>query len=202
MLDKVRSKHKVIAITSISPDDGKSSLAMQLAKCFSEVGKTVLVDADLRFPSIASALSIDPEKPGLTNMVANSHSVDEGIHKPLNAKFDVVTSGQVPKNPLMFLQHKRFKTVLSELKEKYQRVILECPPIMSVSDAFIVSKCVDSVYLIVDSTKANGQMLANVLEELQQAEVEVGGILVNKVKESNTYNAKKYYGYYRAGQTR
>lgn len=202
LLDKVRSKHKVIAITSISPDDGKSSLAMQLAKCFSEVGKTVLVDADLRFPSIGNALSVGEDKPGLTNVVANSHNLEESIYQPLNFKFDVLTAGHIPKNPLMFLQNKRFKTVISELKEKYQRVILECPPIMSVSDAFIISKCVDSVYLVLDATKANGQMFANVLEELQQAEVEVGGVFVNKIKESNTYSSSKYYGYYRNGKNK
>ena len=197
LLDKNRSKHKVIAITSISPNDGKSSLAFQLSNCFSEVGDTLLVDADLRFPSIAKALEEELERPGLTNLIANSHSLAESTCNLDDLKFDIVTSGQIPKNPLVFLQHVRFKKVLNEFKEKYNRVILECPPIMSVSDAFVVSKCVDSVYLVVDVTKTNTAVLANALEELRLAEVEVGGIILNKVKEQNGYGANSYYKYYR-----
>ena len=197
LLDKKRSKHKVIAITSISPDDGKSTLAFQLSKCFAEVGDTLLVDADLRFPSIAKALEQDVQRPGLTNLIANSHSLEASTCKTEELNFDVVTSGHIPKNPLVFLQHVRFKKVLKEMKDKYQRVILECPPIMSVSDAFVVSKCVDSVYLVVDSTKANSNVLANALEELKLADVEVGGIILNKVKEQKGYGTNYYYNYYR-----
>lgn len=196
LLDKVRSEHEVIAITSISPNDGKSTLAFQLSECFAEVGSTLLVDADLRYPSIAKALKQDIERPGLTNVIVHSHSLKEIIIKSADHAFDVITSGHIPKNPLAFLQHKRFGGLLSALKTKYQRILLECPPIMSVSDAFVVSKYVDCVYLVVDSNRAHEEELANVLEELQQAEVQVGGVIINKVKEKRGYGSYNYYSYY------
>lgn len=196
LLDKERAKHQVIAITSISPNDGKSTLAFQLSKCFSEVGTTLLIDADLRYPSIAKALKEETERPGLTNLIVHSHSLKDAVIKSEDKKFDIITSGHIPKNPLAFLQHKRFGGLLSGLKKNYQRILLECPPIMSVSDAFVVSKYVDSVYLIVDSQKANVDELAGVLEELKQAEVKVGGVILNKVKEKRGYGSYSYHGYY------
>lgn len=196
LLDKERSKHEIIAITSISPNDGKSTLAFQLSKSFSEVGSTLLIDADLRYPSIAKALKQEVERPGLTNLIVHSHSLKDAILQPSDEKFDVITSGHIPKNPLAFLQHKRFSGLLNVLKSKYQRVLLECPPIMSVSDAFVVSKYVDSVYLVIDSNRAHDDELANVLDELKQAEVEVGGVIINKVKEKRGYGSYSYYNYY------
>ena len=198
LLNKERSDDQIIAITSISPNDGKSTLAYQLSNCFSEVGSTLLIDADLRYPSIAKALGEKKERPGLTNLIVHSHTLKDAIVTPKDEKFDVITSGHIPKNPLAFLQHKRFNGLLKALKSKYQRILLECPPIMSVSDAFVVSKCVDSVYLVVDSTKAHGDELANVLEELKQAEVKVGGVIINKVKEKKGYGSY-YYSYYGRG---
>lgn len=193
LLDKVRSKQKVIAITSINPNDGKSSLSIQLADCFSELEDVVLIDADLRFPSIAKALGEDKDRPGLTNLIAKSHTLEQSIIKQEQYKFDVIASGNVPKNPLVFLSNPRLQGIITYLKSHYERVILECPPIMSVSDAYVISKHVDSVYLVVDAEKTDTSMLGNVLEELQEANVIVGGILINKVKESNNYYSTKYY---------
>ena len=193
LLDKKLSKRKVIAVTSISPNDGKSSLSIQLAKSFSELEKVVLVDADLRFPSIAKALGEDESRPGLTNLIAKSHSVDKTIFNPANESFDVLSSGAIPKNPLLFLSNERLQKAIQFLKGKYDRVILECPPIMSVSDAFIISKHVDSVFLVVDFEKSNKVALENVLNELRQAGVEVGGVLINKVKKTDTYYSNDYY---------
>lgn len=193
LLDKKLSKQKVIAITSISPNDGKSSLSIQLAKSFSELEEVILVDADLRFPSIANALGEEEGRPGLTNLIAKSHSVDNTIFKPTDGKYSVLPSGAVPKNPLLFLSNERLKKAVQYLKGKYERVIMECPPIMSVSDAFIISKHVDSVFLVVDCEKTNKVALENVLDELRQADVHVGGILINKIKKSNNYYANNYY---------
>jgi capsular exopolysaccharide synthesis family protein len=193
LLDNERSKQKVIAITSISPNDGKSSLSIQLADCFSELENVILVDADLRFPSIANALGKKPDHPGLTNLISESHTLKQSTIRQKKYKFDVIGSGDIPNNPLACLSNPRLEKVIGSIKSKYDRVILECPPIMSVSDAYIISKHVDSVYLVLDAQKTNSNMLNDVLEELKQANLIVAGILINKVKENNTYYSTKYY---------
>lgn len=194
LLDKKRSKQKVIAITSVNPNDGKSTLSIQLAESFAELENVVLVDADLRYPSIGEALGASQQAAGLTNLIAKSHNMEKVLSELTSYKYDVITSGTIPKNPLLFLSNSRLQKIIKYLSSKYKRVILECPPIMSVSDAFIISKHVDSVYLVVNAENANKDILTNVLEELKQADVYVGGILVNKVKENKNNYTNKYYG--------
>ena len=194
LLDKKLSKQQVIAITSINPNDGKSSLSIQLSDCFSELENVVLVDADLRFPSIAKALGINPGHPGLTNLISQSHTLEQSVIKQSKFNFDVIASGGIPNNPLVLLSNPKLENIIDLVKEKYDRVVLECPPIMSVSDAYIISKHVESVYLVVDAEKTSANMLTNVLQELEHANVNVGGLLINKVKQSNTYYSTKYYG--------
>ncbi|GAB2989653.1 GumC family protein [Psychrosphaera aestuarii] len=198
LLDGKLSRQKVIAVTSITPNDGKSSLSIQLANSFSELEKTILVDADLRFPSIGDALGINVNSPGLTNLIAKKQKLSESIHRDTEYKYHVLTAGFQSKNPLLFLSQPRLKKIVDALKSNYERVVLECPPVMSVSDAFVISKHVDSIYLIVDVEKTSQNELSNCLEELAQANIIVGGIILNKVKKTEKYYTGVYSKYLKA----
>lgn len=198
MLDNELSKQKVIAVTSISPNDGKTSLSIQLAASFAELEKVVLIDADLRFPSIGEALKHDINHPGLTNLIAKRSKLQECISKETRYEFDVLTAGFRAKNPLLYLSQPRLRKIIQYFKQNYDRVVLECPPVMSVSDAFVISKHVDSIYLVVDIEKTNKAQLVSTLEELQQANVKVGGILLNKAKNAEQYYNNSYYKHTRS----
>ena len=193
LLDGKLSQQKVIAVTSITPNDGKSTLSIQLAASFSELEKVILIDGDLRFPSIGETLKQDINHPGLTNLIAKRSKLAECLCKEQRYEFDVLPAGFRAKNPLLYLSQPRLKKIIEFFKGRYERVIIECPPIMSVSDAFIISKHVDSIYLVVDAEKTNKAELVNVLEELQQAKVSVGGILLNKAKNAEQYYNNSYY---------
>ena len=193
LLDSELSKQKVIAVTSISPNDGKSTLSIQLAASFSELEKVILIDADLRFPSIGETLKQDINHPGLTNLIAKRSKLAECLCKEQRYEFDVLPAGFRAKNPLLYLSQPRLKKIIEFFKGRYERVVIECPPIMSVSDAYIISKHVDSIYLVVDAEKTSKADLVNVLEELQQAKVNVGGILMNKAKNAEQYYNNSYY---------
>lgn len=197
LLDAKLSRQKVIAITSISPNDGKSSLSIQIARSFGELEKTILVDADLRFPSIGDALDINKNIPGLTNLISRQNKLSETINKNKENKFHVLTAGYQSKNPLLFLSQPRLKKILDTLKNNYKRVVVECPPVMSVSDAFVISKHVDSIYLVVDVEKTSKGELANALEEIAQANIKVGGLILNKVKKTEKYYGGAYSQYLR-----
>ncbi len=202
LLDANLSRQKVIAITSISPNDGKSTMSIQLAKSFAELEKVILVDADLRFPSIGEALDISVNQPGLTNVIAKKHKLSEGIIRNSKNKFHILTAGFQSKNPLLFLSQPRLKKVVHTLTSNYDRVVLECPPIMSVSDAFVISKHVDSIYLVVDVEKTSQAELTNCLEELTQANIQVGGLILNKVKKTEKYYSAAYSKYLKADLSR
>ncbi len=195
LLDPQLSRQKVVAVTSISPNDGKSSLSIQVAKSFGELEKTILVDADLRFPSIGDALEINKNIPGLTNLISRQNKLSETIYKSKENKFHVLTAGFQSKNPLLFLSQPRLKKIIDTLKNNYSRVVVECPPIMSVSDAFVISKHVDSIYLVVDVEKTSKGELANALEEIAQANIKVGGLILNKVKKTEKYYGSAYSQY-------
>ena len=189
LLDKHLSTQKMLALTSISPNEGKSSICLQLAKSFSELERVIVIDADLRFPALAEALGENPHRPGLTNLLAKTHTFEQCVFysKELNA--DVLSSGIRPMNPLLFLSMPRFEAVLKVLAKKYDRVIIECPPILSVSDAMIVAKCVGKLELVVDVKKTPLVDFAAKMELLEQSGVNIGGIILNRVKNdtSNYY---------------
>lgn len=189
LLDKQLSQQRLLALTSISPNEGKSSICLQLAKSFSELERVIVIDADLRFPALAEALGENPHRPGLTNLLAKTHSFEQCVFysKELNA--DVLPSGIRPMNPLLFLSMPRFDAILKVLAKKYDRVIIECPPILSVSDAMIVAKCVGKLELVVDVKKTPLVDFAAKMELLEQSGVHIGGIILNRVKNdtSNYY---------------
>lgn len=189
LLDKMLSQQKLLAFTSIAPNEGKSSICLQLAKSFSELERVIVIDADLRFPALAEALGENPHRPGLTNLLAKTHSFEKCVFysKELNA--DVLPSGIRPMNPLLFLSMPRFEAILKVLAKKYDRVIIECPPILSVSDAMVVAKCVGKLELVVDVKKTPLVDFARKLELLEQSGVNLGGIILNRVKNdtSNYY---------------
>lgn len=189
LLDKQLGQQKLLAITSISPSEGKSSICLQLAKSFSELERVIIIDADLRFPALAEALGENPVRPGLTNLLAKTHTFEQCVFfsKELNA--DVLPSGIRPMNPLLFLSMPRFDAVLRVLAQKYDRVIIECPPILSVSDAMVVAKCVGQLELVVDVKKTPLVDFAAKMDLLAQSGVNIGGIILNRVKNdtSNYY---------------
>ena len=189
MLDKQLNTQKILALTSISPNEGKSSICLQLAKSFSELERVIVIDADLRFPALAEALGENPHRPGLTNLLAKTHTFEQCVFycKELNA--DVLSSGIRPMNPLLFLSMPRFDAILKVLAKKYDRVIIECPPILSVSDAMVVAKCVGKLELVVDVKKTPLVDFAAKMELLEQSGVNIGGIILNRVKNdtSNYY---------------
>lgn len=189
LLDKQLSTQRLLALTSISPNEGKSSICLQLAKSFSELERVIIIDADLRFPALAEALGENPHRPGLTNLLAKTHTFEQCVFysKELNA--DVLSSGIRPMNPLLFLSMPRFDAVLKVLAKKYDRVIIECPPILSVSDAMVVAKCVGKLELVVDVKKTPLADFAAKLDLLSESGVNIGGVILNRVKNdtSNYY---------------
>lgn len=189
LLDKQLSTQRLLALTSISPNEGKSSICLQLAKSFSELERVIIIDADLRFPALAEALGENPHRPGLTNLLAKTHTFEQCVFysKELNA--DVLPSGIRPMNPLLFLSMPRFDAVLKVLAKKYDRVIIECPPILSVSDAMVVAKCVGKLELVVDVKKTPLVDFAAKMDLLSESGVNIGGVILNRVKNdtSNYY---------------
>ncbi len=183
---------RLIAITSLMPNEGKSSCCLQLTRSFSELERVIIVDADLRSPSIAAVLGQSPHRLGLTNFIAETHTLEQCIFHNEELNADVLSSGIQPTNALLFLTSKRFSLLLTVLLNRYDRVILECPPILSVSDALVIAKSVKGMTLVTDVTKSTTAKFMHDMHELQHTNIEISGVILNRTKN----DSRQYYGAY------
>jgi len=189
-----RKPPKVIAITSSVPDEGKSTVALHLARSFSEMEKVLLIEADMRHPTVSKNLNLDIHRPGLSNLLAKTHQINECIVRDKNVKLDILTSGISPANPLAFLSMKRFNMLIKVFGNFYDRIIIETPPVNAVSDAVIISRLVDSVLYIVHGGKTKREQITAGLRMLRQVNAPVEGVVVNHSEniDSNKYQNKYY----------
>lgn len=184
---------KIIAITSSVPNEGKSTIALELARSFSEMEKVLLIEADMRHPTLYKSLNLELHRPGLSNLLAKTHQINECILRDKNVKLDILTSGISPANPLAFLSMKRFKMLIKVFGNFYDRIIIETPPVNAVSDAVIISRLVDSVLYVVHGGKTKREQITSGLRVLRQVNAPIEGIIVNH---SENIDSQKYQNKY------
>ena len=194
----------VIGITSSLQSEGKSSTAVNTAYALAESGaKVLLMDADLRRPSVAAKLSL-ARTPGLTNILVSRGDYHELLqHNPVAPGMDVLTSGDIPPNPSELLGSNRMDMLVAELTKEYDYVIVDLPPVNVVSDAIAMSKCLDGVVMVVRSGVSEQRMLAEALRQLKLVSVRILGFVYRdnaaggtKYGKKYNYKYKKYYSEY------
>jgi len=185
---------KVIAITSSVPNEGKSTVALHLARSFSEMEKVLLIEADMRHPTLAKNLGLELHRPGLSNLLAKTHQINECIVRDKNVKLDILTSGISPANPLAFLSMKRLDMLIKVFGNFYDRIVIETPPVNAVSDAVIISRLVESVLYVVHGSKTRKDQITSGLRMLKQVRAPIEGIVINHSQniDTNKYQNKYY----------
>ncbi|HBJ36775.1 MAG TPA: chain-length determining protein [Planctomycetaceae bacterium] len=200
LMDVKSKKLQTIAMTSPMQGDGKSTVISNLAVSFSQLGMSVLVmDCDLRRPSIHNFFSVKREN-GLVDVLADELEPMEAIRDTDVENVHVLPAGAPTSTPAELLQSPRFDQLLEILKEKYDVVLLDLPPVLAVSDPLVVAPKVSGVVVVFRAVTARKSEVANTLRRLSSAgAVTVGSVL-------NTLGAQKefssdggYYGYYRSG---
>lgn len=193
-----------IGITSSLQAEGKSSTAVNTAYALAESGaKVLLMDADLRRPSVASKLGL-AKTPGLTNIMVTKGNYRELLqHNSMAPGMDVLTSGDVPPNPSELLGSVRMENLMRELTSAYDYVIVDLPPVNVVSDAIAMSKVLDGVIMVVRKGVSEQRMLAEALRQLRLVNVRILGFVFrenelggNKYSRKYNYQNKKYYPEY------
>ena len=188
---------RVICITSAMPNEGKSSISFELAQSFAMAGKkTILIDADLRKSVMRTHYRRGNVKYGLTNYLAGKKEFDEVFCMTDVENFFMVFSGPVPPNPSELLGGERFSRLIAELRETYDLVIIDTPPVGSVIDASIVSKNTDGVVVVLSNGAISYKFARKIKEQLDTAGAKVLGCVLNKVNLSGNKYYGKYYGNY------
>lgn len=188
----------VIGITSSLQAEGKSSTAVNTAYALAESGaKVLLMDADLRRPSVAAKLNL-ARTPGLTNILVAKGNYRELLQQnPVAPSMDVLTSGDIPPNPSELLGSNRMEKLIAELTKDYDYVIVDLPPVNVVSDAIAMSKCLDGVIMVVRSGVSEQRMLAEALRQLKLVSVRILGFVYRDNAAGGTKYGKKYNNKYK-----
>lgn len=188
---------KVISVTSCMPNEGKSSVTMNLALSLAEAGNSVLfVDADMRKSILQGRYKIKNAKRGLSHFLSGQSSMEEVVSVTNVEKFHMVIAGPVPPNPSELLQSKRFKGFIENMRSIYNYIIIDCPPLGSVVDGLIAGKISDGVALVVASEQISYKFAQKIKKQLEMAECRILGVILNKVNLRNQGYYGKYYGKY------
>lgn len=187
---------KLINITSTMPSEGKSEVITNLAASFAMLDKKVLiVDCDLRKPKIHKNFGIF-RRQGVSDVVLSKGEIDykDVVQKYCDDKIsiDILTAGSKVSNPSELINSNSFANLLKTLKEDYDLVLVDCPPISSLTDGVLVSKIADGTVYVIESDRTDYQVVSSCIEELQSNRAFILGIVLTKV---NVKREKKLYGY-------
>lgn len=182
---------KSIMVTSPEPSDGKSVTTANLAIVLAQQEKKVLiVDADLRKPSAHYLFNVSNNN-GLTSLLTKKDSVEEVISKTYIPNLNILTSGPIPPNPSELLDSKAMETILEELKDMFEYVLFDTPPVLAVSDAQVLANKCDGVIMVVASGKTHRERAVKAKELLEKTNGQLLGVVVNGVE--STFGG--YYEY-------
>lgn len=196
---------KVILITSGGPGDGKTTTASNLALVIAQTGKRVLlVDADFRRPRIHKMFSLDSSK-GLSNVLKGECTLEQVVQKTVHdldiiENLDILTAGQMPANPTELLESANMQDIIDDMRTKYDRIVMDTPPILFVSDTSILSRLSDGCILVVKSDKRTRAHAARARLQLEKVHARIIGGILNNVQVSrfgHYYSDYYYYGYAR-----
>ena len=191
----------VIGVTSSFPAEGKSYCSINIAYSIARSGSRVLLmEGDLRKPTLAYKLKMRGNAvKGLTDLLCGMTNVKEAIIKSnLHENLDVMFSGDVPPNPQELLGSNRMLKLVEALSNAYDYIIIDLPPVISVSDALSLAGCLDGVVVVVRENVSQKRILKESVKQIQYAGIKILGFVFNDVNiEKNTYYGKYYgYGYY------
>ncbi len=188
-----------VTITSCRENEGKSFIAMELAKAFAGLGKkTLLVDCDIRNSVITNKLSISDRTPGLSNFLVGNAALKDILCSTKIPNLSVILSGAYAPNPAELLNSARFNNLCEALNEKLDFVIYDTPPLMAVTDAVIVAQNTDGAVMVVAEGDTDRRELVHCASVLENANVHIIGTVLNKAGS----HSSKYGGYGKYGSNK
>lgn len=200
LLSDVVHKHKKILVSSTLPGEGKTSIALNLALAFAAMERVLLLECDIRKPRIAKTLGLAADGPGLCNLLAGIATLSQCTYRNESGQHDVIPCGQIPPNPAELLASPAFRNLLQGLEQKYDRIILDSPPCLPVSDALMLSRMADGMIFITRADATLRRQVKAVARQFAQGKVALLGVIINHF-DSNKHRNKHdgYEGYYYAG---
>jgi len=201
-------KCPVIGVTSSMRGEGKSTTAVNLSYVLAEKGsKVLLIDGDLRIPSVAKKMDID-STPGLADLLRGKNTQTLEFQSYLLDNWYILPSGDIPPNPSELLGSRRMERLLNQLKERFDYIIIDLPPVNLVSDAISISSLISGMIVVIREEYTEKKELERCFRQLRLSNVNILGCVMNEAKSGNgsysryrKYRYYKYYKYYRYYQS-
>ena len=188
----VDQSFKTILVTSATAGEGKTTTLCNLAATLADAGhKVAIVDCDLRKPRIHKFFGISNQS-GVTDILMNNDAYGLYTHESYHKNIFIITSGKIPTNPSELLNSEAMKRFVMRLKEAFDYIIIDTPPVVPVTDALIMSTYIDKVVLVCASGQLEIDMAKKAKESLEKVNASILGVVLNKIP----VNAKKYHYYY------
>jgi capsular exopolysaccharide synthesis family protein len=189
VLSRLDNPHKTIMVTSSLPGEGKTMIAANTAINLSEMYKVLLIDADMRKPSVGSYFGLEPEAKGLTELLAKLEKSSSCIHRWESTNLYVMPLGRVPPNPLELISSRAFKRLLEKLTTLFDHIIIDSAPVLPVSDSRLIATMVSGVIYVIKADSTPVSVIRDGLHRLNQANIHIiGGVL-------NQFDTRKHQQY-------
>ena len=187
---------QTIALTSCTPNEGKSTTIANLAVVLTQAGKSVLlIDCDMRNPTVHKNFNLS-NKVGLSSCISMGTAVDDAVQATAIEGLDALTSGVIPPNPSELLGSERMQNILQRAKEEYDYVLIDTPPVLPVTDSLVLGRMVDGLIMVIDSGEIKVEMAREVKNQLVHAGANILGVVLNKVRSEHHGYGYGYYYYY------
>jgi capsular exopolysaccharide synthesis family protein len=183
---------KIILVASAESGEGKSTTASNLAIVFAEAGeRTLLIDCDLREP-VQHVIFDQPATTGISTVLAGEARLDDVVRPTTIPQLYILPCGPIPPHPAEQLASKRFTVLLQQLSGAFDRIIIDSPPVTSVTDAQILAASADATLIVLRVKRSMRHMVAYTLDALQRVGAHVAGVVANEVVQGSAY--RNYYG--------
>lgn len=206
LLSSADNPPRTIMVTSAKKSEGKTTLVSNLALALAQSSsRVVLIDADLRRPSVHSRFNIDPNNPGLVDFLTGLKPIEEVVHQTELPSLHVISCGPLPPNPAELVGSQKMATLIQDLKEQYDYVLIDTPPVLPVTDAVMLSRNVDGVALVVRGQATHTPLVRDAVNRVRRAGANLLGVVLNDVNIRSgdyQYYYRDTYSYYQDEEER
>lgn len=188
---------KTILITSCYPNEGKSDIALSLAQELGSIGKKVLLlDADIRITAYVGRLEVQDEVKGLSQLLSGQAGLQDIIYNTNFPNMDIIFGGPSAPNPSGLLSENIFKILIKELKDYYNYILIDTPPIGTVIDAAVIGRCCDGAVFLIQPGNVRYRDAQKAFAQLEKSGCRILGAVLNKIDTSGDKYYSSYYKHY------
>lgn len=188
---------KTILITSCYPNEGKSDIALNLAQELGSIGKKVLLlDADIRKTAYVGRLEVQEEVKGLSQLLSGQAGLQDIIYNTNFPNMDIIFGGPSAPNPSGLLSENIFKILIKELKDYYNYILIDTPPIGTVIDAAVIGRCCDGAVFLIQPGNVRYRDAQKAFAQLEKSGCRILGAVLNKIDTSGDKYYSSYYKHY------